>query len=109
MLNVAPKSAQSSVNSPRNYALEIQRREQSRSITIRGAHPREFLSFNTIVLVLVVFFLVKVALIQFYGVEGYVTRVDMFLNGTGIEQFSGRLLDIDPITAVLSKLLASVL
>ncbi len=109
MLNVVPKSAHHPLRSSGDRSLEIHRREQARSITIRGVHPCEFLSFNTIVLVLVVFFLVKVAMINFYGVEGYVTRVEMFLNGTGIEQFSGRLLDIDPITAVLSKLLASIL
>ena len=104
MLNVAPKSAQAPVK-PRNYVREIQLREQARSITIRGRRQRDLLSFNMVVLALVVFFLVKVALVNVYGVNGYEARVDMFMSGTMVEQFSGRMLDIDPITAAVSKLL----
>ena len=105
MFNVAPKSAQNALRSQRSHALEIQRRERSHGFSVSGIGPRDFLSFNLVTLTFVVFFLVKISLVGSYGVEGYAERLELFAGGTSVEQFAGRLLAIDPITAAASKIL----
>jgi len=104
MLNVAPKPAHTPLRSAREHALEIQRRQQANSITLRGINPRDVLSFHFVTLSFVVFFLVKVSLVSYLGAEGYAERVEMFLDGTVVEQIAGRLLTVDPITAAVSQM-----
>ena len=106
MLKVAPKSAQNPLRKSGAQAVTMQRDQRAGSITLPGIRPREIFSFHFLTLAIVVFFLVKVVLLSVYGTESYAGRVEMFMNGTSVEQIGGRLLDIDPITAVLSNVLS---
>lgn len=106
MLKVAPKSAQNPLRKTGAQAHAVQRGQRAGSITLSGIRPRDILSFHFLALAIVVFFLLKVVLLSAYGTESYAGRVEMFMNGTSVEQFGGRLLDIDPITAALSNVLS---
>lgn len=108
MLKVAPKSAPNPLRKSGAQAIAMQRRDRAGCITIPGITARDFLSFQALALVLVAFYLVKVTLLSVYGFESYTARIDLLMNGTVVEQVSGRLLDIDPLTAALSKIVSVV-
>lgn len=108
MLKVAPKSAPNPLRKSDAQAFGMQRSDRAGSITIPGIHPRDFLSFQALAVVLVAFYLVKSVLLSVYGFESYTARIELLLNGTAVEQVSGRLLDIDPLTAALSKIVSVV-
>ncbi|MDG2340360.1 MAG: hypothetical protein P8L32_04085 [Paracoccaceae bacterium] len=104
MLKVAQKSAHNPLRKSGAPTTAIQWRDGPGAFSIPGINSRDFLSFQFLTLLFVAFFLVKVVLFSAFGAEAYAERIVMFMNGNAIEQIAARALDIDPITAALSKM-----
>lgn len=72
-------------------------------------HAREFVSFSALLLPFGILFLLKAAIVTVLGEEGYRQQVDLLREGGFIEQMGAVFMQIDPITAPLSRLLTYII
>jgi hypothetical protein len=72
-------------------------------------HIREAVSFSALLLPFGILFFLKAAVVTVLGEDGYRQQVDLLREGGFVEQIGAVVMQIDPITAPLSRLLAYVI
>jgi hypothetical protein len=72
-------------------------------------HVREAMSLSALVLPFGILFFLKAAIVTVLGEEGYRQQVDLLREGGFIEQIGAVFMQIDPITAPLSRVLAYII
>ncbi|MGJ8605726.1 MAG: hypothetical protein ACSHXH_16535 [Marivita sp.] len=70
---------------------------------------RDAFSFSMIFLPIGVLFFLKACIVTLLGEEGYVQQVEVLRNGGFVEQMGALIMQIDPITAPLARLLGNVI
>ncbi|WP_439123071.1 hypothetical protein [Marivita sp.] len=70
---------------------------------------REFVSFSALLLPFGILFLLKAAIVAGMGEEGYSQQVALLREGGFVEQIGALVMQIDPITSVLSRILGFVI
>lgn len=72
-------------------------------------HIREAVSFSALLLPFGILFVLKAAIVTVLGEEGYRQQVDLLREGGFVEQMGAVFMQIDPITAPLSRLLSHII
>ena len=70
---------------------------------------RELMSFSALLLPFGILFFLKAAIVTVLGEDGYRQQVDLLREGGFIEQMGAVFMQIDPITAPLSRMLAYII
>ncbi|MCR9158226.1 MAG: hypothetical protein NXH80_13345 [Rhodobacteraceae bacterium] len=70
---------------------------------------REAFSFSALLLPFGILFVLKAAIVTVLGEEGYRQQVDLLREGGFVEQMGAVFMQIDPITAPLSKVLGYII
>ena len=91
----------------RGYVTKIQKNGVIAHKPIR--HVREALSFSALLLPFGILFFLKACIVVVLGDEGYASQIEMLQAGGFVEQVGAVLMQVDPITSVLAKILGAVI
>jgi hypothetical protein len=91
----------------RGYVTKIQKNGVIAHKPIRRV--REAMSFSAILLPFGILFFLKACIVVVLGDEGYASQIEMLQAGGFVEQVGAVLMQVDPITSVLTKFLGTVI